>query len=410
VHAQSSARKLQAAVNGFESTVPHHFQGLPTDWADRFLVYSQPSPYSAAYESVQSSPRYWLGQIRRASMGKRAIATRPSSSRRTRPRKLLLSLGADWNTTLGAIGGKDGTVGAGMFPAKYTFNPIGAASCTNDFVVFNTSLPTTVAATQTGTFTAAPSAGETVTIVNGSNSITLTAHLSITDATRFRISSNLTTQAATLSQAIMFNTSTIGVSSTSSGATVTVTAKMMGTAGNGITLAETLSNFTWAGGTLAGGDEGQATIAAFNNLYPGCTGTVPSLYWAYNTAEAAYPSDLIKTSVVLSSDGAQVAFVETTDPGGSARLVVLKWHAGDGSSVDSAYDLSAVTTAANYRTCTAPCRTRVNFANVSSPNRHVDISSPFYDYTNDVLYVGDNGGQLRKFTGVFNGTPAEVIT
>jgi len=36
------------------------------------------------------------------------------------------------------------------------------------------------------------------------------------------------------------------------------------------------------------------------------------------------------------------------------------------------------------------------------------ISAPFVDYANDVIYVGDNKGSLHKFTGVFNGTPAEV--
>jgi len=28
-------------------------------------------------------------------------------------------------------------------------------------------------------------------------------------------------------------------------------------------------------------------------------------------------------------------------------------------------------------------------------------SSPFYDYTNDAMYVGDDSGKLCKFTGVF---------
>ena len=37
------------------------------------------------------------------------------------------------------------------------------------------------------------------------------------------------------------------------------------------------------------------------------------------------------------------------------------------------------------------------------------FSAPFYDYvgTDDVLYVGDDNGNLHKFTGVFAGTPAE---
>lgn len=35
-------------------------------------------------------------------------------------------------------------------------------------------------------------------------------------------------------------------------------------------------------------------------------------------------------------------------------------------------------------------------------------SSPFYDYTNDIIYVGDDDGYLHKFTGVFKGSPSEV--
>jgi hypothetical protein len=36
-------------------------------------------------------------------------------------------------------------------------------------------------------------------------------------------------------------------------------------------------------------------------------------------------------------------------------------------------------------------------------------SSPFYDYTNDALYVGDDNGSLHKFQPVFGGAPAEVV-
>ena len=35
-------------------------------------------------------------------------------------------------------------------------------------------------------------------------------------------------------------------------------------------------------------------------------------------------------------------------------------------------------------------------------------SSPFYDYNNDVAWVGGTNGWLHKITGVFKGTPAEV--
>jgi hypothetical protein len=399
MQAGPSARRLPATVNGVESTVPHCLEGLPTDWADRSLAYSQPSRCSDAYERVQSSPRYWLGQIRRATVGKRAITPRSSSSPRIRPRKLLKSLSADWSTTLGT----GATVGAGMFPAKYTFNPIGAANCTDDFVVFNTSLPTTaVAASMTGTFTNQAQQGDTVTI----GTVVLTAvNQHPLQTNQFDIGTNAATAAASLVAAITAYVSNVDASTTTNVGEVRVTAKTAGAAGNLIALAENSTRFAWTGGatSLAGGADGQATIAAFNNLYPGCGGTVPSLRWAYNTADAG-TTQSIKTSVVLSSDGTQVAFVQAPATG-AASLVVLKWRAGDGSSVTSAYNPTAII-APSYRACTAPCRTSITF----SGSNNVAISSPFYDYANDVIYVGDNGGLLHKFTGVFSGTPAEVIT
>src|SRR5439155_18832505 len=75
----------------------------------------------------------------------------------------------DWGTSLG----NGGMVGNGMFPAKFNFDVSAPltypASCTNDFAVYNTSLPGATSATkasQTGTFTAALPTGSTVT-VNG---------------------------------------------------------------------------------------------------------------------------------------------------------------------------------------------------------------------------------------------------
>ena len=37
-------------------------------------------------------------------------------------------------------------------------------------------------------------------------------------------------------------------------------------------------------------------------------------------------------------------------------------------------------------------------------------SLAFYDFDNDTIYVGDDSGRLRKFTGAFNGTPTQVTT
>ena len=67
----------------------------------------------------------------------------------------------------------------------------------------------------------------------------------------------------------------------------------------------------------------QASVVAYDNLYAGCSGTRPSVYWAYNTGGQ------ILTSPVISADGKQVAFVETN--GGFGILILLKWAAGTGT-------------------------------------------------------------------------------
>jgi hypothetical protein len=73
--------------------------------------------------------------------------------------------------------------------------------------------------------------------------------------------------------------------------------------------------------TGTAGSSSQATIVAYNNLYAGCGGTVPSLYWQYNTGTGSDNN----LSPVLSADGSQVAFVQYS--GTISSLVVLKWAA-----------------------------------------------------------------------------------
>ena len=62
--------------------------------------------------------------------------------------------------------------------------------------------------------------------------------------------------------------------------------------------------------------------------------------------------------------------------------------------------------AATYHSgCILPCMVMIPFSGVAGNSN----SSPYVDYASDVLYVGDDSGNLHKFTGVFNGTPAEEI-
>ena len=149
---------------------------------------------------------------------------------------------------------------------------------------------------------------------------------------------------------------------------------------------------------LAGGPA-QATIIAYTNLYAGtCSGSVPKVSWAFNTATGSS----ILTSPVLSLDGTQIAFVENASNG--ASLVVLKWSESG--------TLTAPTTLANqpsggaYRSCAAPCMFSISFSGSANDSG----SSVWYDYGLDTLWVGDDSGMLHKFTGIFAGSPAEVTS
>jgi len=250
--------------------------GLPTDWSHRYMVFSAPGSPTEAFDLSQD-PRYvqqWLRRnIERRHWGQRA--------RR--------DIHRDWSASMGT----GATVGAGQYPAKYSFS-VTTDSCANDFVVFNTSLA---------------------------------------------------------------------------------------------------------------GANNQASIIAYNNLYVGCGGTVPSVYWAYDTGGT------ISTSVTLSLDGTQVAFVQAQ--GGVATLVLLKWSS---STTETAVAPMVLSSTANsgYRACTAPCMTTLAFhaTATTDPTPADSYSSPYYDYTpgSDTLYVGDNAGYLHQFTGVFSGAPAETTT
>ena len=146
--------------------------------------------------------------------------------------------------------------------------------------------------------------------------------------------------------------------------------------------------------TSLAGSASQASIVALDNLYSGCSGTVPSFYWAYDTNGGT-----IVTSITLSLDGSQVAFVQST--ASAASLVVLKWAA---STTQSASAPDVLGNTAAYRACTAPCMTTIAFSGGANDSG----SSVYYDYSSDSVYVGDDSGKLHKFTGVFAGTPAEA--
>jgi hypothetical protein len=86
---------------------------------------------------------------------------------------------------------------------------------------------------------------------------------------------------------------------------------------------------------------------------------------------------------------------------------------GAGVTVEGTIAAPATTahTVANWSLCTAgqSCLISVTF-NGTEPDTN---SSPYYDYDDDILYVGDDNGVLHKFINVFNGgatAPSEQTT
>lgn len=379
------------------------------------MVFSPPKSLIDRFR-FSSDVRYVQQWVRRNAEEKRD-EERERERERTherRRRREPNTLQEDWNVYAGNVG----TVGAGRYPAKFSFD-VTTANCATatqpDFVAWNTSLggsSNPVAAEDTGTFSAAATLGSSITITNGTTTLTMTASLITLGPGTFAAGGSATASASGLAASINTagNGSSVGISATSSGATVTVTATTAGTSGNNITVTASSgilnpSNLTWTFPHLVDGATGVASIVAFDNLYSSCTpGTVPSPYWAYNTGGTA------SNSVTLSLDGKQVAFVQSQ--GTAASLVILKWAASSGA-VNTPVNLTTQASAAAYRACTAPCMYTIAF----SGGRNDTNSSPYYDIDTDTIYVGDDPATrgtthstLHKFTGVFSGNPAEVMT
>jgi hypothetical protein len=143
-----------------------------------------------------------------------------------------------------------------------------------------------------------------------------------------------------------------------------------------------------------------ANLVALNELYSNtggtgfCSGkTGPSVYWAYTGTPNA---GTITTSPVLSENGQDVIYVESTSSG--SYLHVLVWNPNTGTLASP----TTPTSVANVGACTSgeSCLVSLKFGSTTDTN-----SSPFYDDTNDIVYVGNDAGVLYKITPVLKGTP-----
>jgi hypothetical protein len=431
--------------NGCTSATTGTFAGGASTAAEAANIAAAINACNSSYPAVGVTANYAAGSTFTVS----SVATGP-----------YLAVGASNNAGLFSWGSVTaGTAGTNTCPSSTT----GTFAASNSTVTLATNLTAAINACPAAAGVTAVASGPVVTLTaraagTGGDSIALgdtAANFTwsgpdlsggtdgTTSGTTFAYSSGPTATAATPAQvaaniasAINQNTTlqavATGVSAVSNGNVVTVTANVPGTAGN--SYATTVANFNgfkWGHGTLTGGvagavvqpnlypakysfsattascsdfvvypvgtagATGAATIVAFSNLYTGgCSGAVPSAYWAYNTGGMA------TTSPVPSLDGTQIVFVQVS--GTTASLVLLKWSANNGTPTLPVTPATA--TLATYRSCTAPCMVTLAF----SGNHNDTFSAPYVDYPSDTAYVGDDSGNLHKFTGLLAGTPAEA--
>ena len=168
-------------------------------------------------------------------------------------------------------------------------------------------------------------------------------------------------------------------------------------------------DFVVYGLNVAGVTFGQANLVGLNNLYSRsggaayCGGTGPDVYWAYNTS---FAGGKVTTSPVLSLDGTKAIFVEsggTTGP----YLHVLVWSAGEGTVSDSSGIDDKLSAGLGVGSCSSTEPSCLVSILLNTTTETVTHSMPFYDYWDDIVYVGDDAGNLYKVTPVLgSGTPA----
>ena len=333
--ATAAALSPRSIVSGFGASGLSQHVHVTTDWSHRHMIFSAPKSLRQAF-NLSANPRY-------VQQWNRRYAERRGLHPKVLHRDALLK--GDWSSSVGGTASQ----GAGMYPAKFGFD-VNSADCTNDFVVYglNTAGSTTpVAAEDEILVSAQVPSGLTLTIIDAAGDVlTMTASTSNTSTSpgngTFDADLDPTAEAADIATAINItgNGSFVGITAASTGTLVTMTVIPadagpggenwhFGTLPGQSTAGLNGSNgLAVAGGAFtyfANGATGTASIVGFNGLYEGCAPgaveVIPNPIFTYNTGGN------IHTSVTLSPDGTQIAFVQTI--AGVANLSVLKWAAAN---------------------------------------------------------------------------------
>jgi hypothetical protein len=448
-----------------EPASPLHL-GIPDDWSHHHLVFSDIGTYDQAiangtitkWINLRYDPRYILQQIKRnpASFSRQMQDLEVEWRwRRRKPTPWMPApsshLKRDWSMSMGSGGSV--SVGAGQSPAKYSFSDSAAfcdSATTPDYVVFNTSTAgasnqASIIAydnlysgctglhplgywaynTNSGTIVTSP-----VLSLDGSQ---VAFVQSVSNAASLVLLKWSKSASSTASSPLQLSTSTSSVQVT--GCSWSTSSTTINCTGGNFTTAFDVGA-PMSGGGLSNGE----TITAVNsstqiiisvattntgsnqnlNITPQYTTNISASGCSWNGAMNSTVTCTSGGFTAAADVGAALVGFNAGFPNGETITAVNSATnftvspalptSGGGSSGSGAtgtiYALSStVVPTSNYRGCASPCMTTLALS--GSPND--TNSSPFYDYTNDVLYVGDNSGVLHKFTNIFlSGTPAEI--
>jgi hypothetical protein len=339
-----------------------------TDWSNRHLIFSPPKTLAQQIRLSRNARYLQQLELRNAKQN-----GEPDDWRWRRAPENPGLLKGDWSEDLGS----GATVGAGKYPAKYSFSST-SANCANaaqpDFVVYNTSLP--------GSATQA-------TIVAYDNLYSSCPTTSVPFPNTYWAYNTGTTGAVVTSPVLSFD-----------GTQVAFMQQVTGDSAE-LVLLKWAPSPTPPGGVKGTFTSGSTTVTI-------TTGTVTASDVGMQISGTAIPSGDTIASVTGNPATSLTLATATTGTVTTAESLTIT------AELPATPGVPPTVTNANYRACAAPCMTTITINdayNVTGAAAfHSDTnSSPFYNYEvgADTLYVGDDDGYLHKFTGVFDGTPAE---
>ena len=360
-HGQDRDRDRDGDRDNEKGETAAHPNGIVQDWSGRHALYPRFGPLQGLIDA-QRDPRAilsWQEQSRKD--WRRFYARR-------HPRVATTAMHRDWSISLGL-----GTTAAGMFPAKFGFDPSAAPTCA-DFAVFPVNATGSATQPNIVAFKNLYSGGSkaiTGNTTSPSSTVNITAGTVTTADVGQAISGTGIPGGATITSVIggppaTSLTMSVGATATNAGVAITV-----GTGAPGLC-------------------SGRAAVATVDNSLQATT------MWSYDISAVG---GKVVTSPALSIDGTKIAFIETA--AGAAHFHVLAWKSGDGFDVANGQNVLLPKMISGGFSAVAPAGGTGTVTDLTLAAASDTLSSPFVEYNQDVAYVGNNSGTLFRIKNVF---------